>query len=318
MKFKPTKQDMKEHAYSICMLFFIFLFSNCGAQTNHDTDTTSNKLSNENNQIETTEILTIVGVLNPKMRETSGLTIVSNMLITHNDKGRLNELFLLDGQSGQHLHTITVSNAHNNDWEDLAQNDEYLFIGDMGNNEGERRDLSIIMIPKKYISIDNATADSNGKIEFYFTEQNNFAISKHHNFDCEALIYFRNYLYLFTKNRLDSNTDLYRIPCIKGKHAAEHLAVFEAGGRIAGAAISKDEKKIALIGYNKKAVCFLWTFENFKDDQFFNGDKKKYMLGAYSKIGQVEGVTFKDNQSVYISSEEIKDVMPSLYLLKLE
>jgi hypothetical protein len=302
---------------SILNALFIILFNACHGQSEKKVDPENDKINIEQNQISASDALTLIANLSADIRETSGLTIVNNMLITHNDKGRLNQLFVLDGQSGKYLNTIKLQNAQNNDWEDLAQNDEFLFIGDMGNNEGDRKNLSIIMVPKKYLSAENTVAESSGKIEFYYPQQTNFSISKQHNFDCEAIIYFNNYIYLFTKNRLDSNTDLYRIPCVKGKHAAEHLAVFESGGRITGAAMSNDGKKIALIGYNKNADSFLWTFENFKNDEFFASDKKKYILGAYASIGQVEGVAFRDNQSVYISSEEIKNVRPSLYLFKL-
>ena len=291
---------------SILNALFIILFNACHGQSEKKADPENDKINIEQNQLGTSDALTLITNLSADIRETSGLTIVNNMLITHNDKGRLNQLFVLDGQSGKYLNTIKLQNAQNNDWEDLAQNDEFLFIGDMGNNEGDRKNLSITMVPKKYLSAENTVAESSGKIEFYYPQQTNFSISKQHNFDCEAIIYFNNYIYLFTKNRLDSNTDLYRIPCVKGKHAAEHLAVFESG------------KKIALIGYNKNADSFLWTFENFKNDEFFASDKKKYILGAYASIGQVEGVAFSDNQSVYISSEEIKNVRPSLYLFKLK
>jgi hypothetical protein len=262
--------------------------------------------------------LKLIAELNIKVKETSGLALVGDVLITHNDKGRSNDLMLINPENGNIVQTITASNFQNNDWEDLAKNDEFLFVGDMGNNEGERKNLAIHVIPFKNINKQSPTVKSNGSINFYYPEQKEFDVSKKHNFDCEAILYFNNQIYLFTKNRLDDKTDLYVLPSTPGDYAAKYIASFEVGGRITGADISPDGKKIALLGYNKKSDCFLWIFDGFASNNFFTGSPKKYNLGQYAQIGQMEGLTFKDNASVFISSEEIANVHARLYLFKLQ
>lgn len=265
-----------------------------------------------------TTSLTLVADLNVKIKETSGLALIGNNLITHNDKGRTNELMLISSENGNILQSFTVANVENNDWEDLARNEEFLFIGNMGNNEGERKNLAIHAVPVSSITKNTTELKSTGTISFYYPEQKEFDVSKKHNFDCEAILCRNNNLYLFTKNRLDDNTNLYMLPAKPGNYAATFIASFESGGRITGADISSDGKKVALIGYNKKSACFLWTFDGFTGDNFFTGKAKKYTLGQYAQVGQMEGITFKNDSTVYLSSEEIANVHARLYTFKLD
>jgi len=73
--------------------------------------------------------------------ETSGLIYYDNKLITHNDSGNAAELYEINSVNGSITRTITISNATNIDWEDIAQDDTYIYIGDIGNNSGSRTDL---------------------------------------------------------------------------------------------------------------------------------------------------------------------------------
>jgi hypothetical protein len=262
--------------------------------------------------------LILIGELNQKIKETSALAVLGDYLITHNDKGRTNELFLLNPENGNIFHSITISNINNNDWEDVAKSEEYLFIGDMGNNEGERKNLAIHLIPLKELNKNNTAIKSIGSINFYYPEQTEFDVSKKHNFDCEAILYHNQQIFLFTKNRLDNKTNLYVLPAQPGNYAAKLIGSVEVEGRITGADISPDGKRIALVGYNKKSDCFLWTFESFESNNFFNGKSQKYNLGQYAQIGQMEGIAFKDNSNVYLSSEEIANVHARLYQFKID
>jgi hypothetical protein len=262
--------------------------------------------------------LNLLAELNVKMKETSGLALLENVLITHNDKGRSNELLLLNPENGNLIQSIAISNIQNNDWEDLAKSEEFLFIGDMGNNEGERKNLAIHLVPLKALNKNSTVAQSTGSINFNYPDQKEFDVSKKHNFDCEAILYHDQQLFLFTKNRLDDKTNLYVLPATPGNYEAKYVGSFEVGGRITGADISSDGKKIALVGYDKKTDCFLWTFEDFSGHDFFYGQAKKYTLGQYKQLGQMEGISFKDQTQVYISSEEIANVHARLYLFKLD
>lgn len=82
------------------------------------------------------------------MRETSGLICFNELFWTHNDSGGRPEIYGLDTQKGKIKATVIVSNASNVDWEEIAQDDQYVYVGDFGNNRGVRRDLCIYKIPK--------------------------------------------------------------------------------------------------------------------------------------------------------------------------
>lgn len=316
MKFKNNIQTLCLGLSLFLIVLSCMAFIACSG--NNHTNNKEQANQQKDSSIAPSNKLSLIAELNPKIKETSGLAIIGDLLITHNDKGRSNELYLLNAENGNILQSLLVSNINNNDWEDVTKNEEYLFIGDIGNNEGERKNLAIYIIPLKEINRNATAIKSSGTINFYYPEQTEFDVSKKHNFDSEAIFCFNQQIFLFTKNRLDDKTNLYVLPAQPGNYAAKLIGSFEVGGRITGADISPDGKLIALVGYNKKSDCFLWTFEGFEGNNFFSGKSQKYILGSYAQVGQMEGIAFKDNTSIYISSEEIANVHTRLYLFKLD
>jgi len=318
MKYKYSGIQISLNAILIVLVLFTVALIACGS-SNDNYSVFDSEVFQDSNQIHSTG-LKLIAELNEKVKETSGLALLGDVLVTHNDKGKTNQLMLLDTGNGKIVQSIDidVNGTANTDWEDLAKNDEFLFIGDMGNNEGERKDLTIYLVAISDINKNTVSVKSKGSINFYYPEQTEFNISKKHNFDCEAILCYKEQLFLFTKNRLDDRTNLYVLPAKPGNYAAKFIASFEVGARITGADISPNRKKIALVGYNKNSDCFLWTFEGFIGNNFFTGKSHKYTLGQFAQVGQMEGIAFKDNSSVYISSEEIPNVFARLYFFKLD
>jgi hypothetical protein len=258
-----------------------------------------------------------IAVLPKIINENSGLAWVHNKLVTHNDRGNTNHLFVIDPIYGNVLQSIEVKGASNIDWEDLACSPQHLFIGDMGNNEGNRKNLKIYMVHLDDFNFSgDGAVDISGVIEFSYPNQNNFRKSKDHNFDCEAIIYKEGHLYLFSKNRLNHQSDLYRIPASPGTWQAEFLESFNTRGLITGADIHPEGHQVTLLGYRKKGDCFLWVLESFQEDNFFSGTKEYIRLGRFGKIGQTEGIVYKDDSSYYISSEKVDGLNPRLYRLR--
>ena len=89
------------------------------------------------------ENIEIVGALPDTVSETSGLIFHNGKLITHNDSGGRPELYEIDTTSLEITRTVTIENIENIDWEDIAQDDTHIYIGDFGNNGGDRTDLKI-------------------------------------------------------------------------------------------------------------------------------------------------------------------------------
>ena len=86
--------------------------------------------------------------LSNTIEETSGLEIIDNMLITHNDSGGEPVLYYLN-KKGEIVETRKIKGVKNNDWEDVTKDDEFIYVANMGNNFDTRKNLSIIKIPIK-------------------------------------------------------------------------------------------------------------------------------------------------------------------------
>jgi hypothetical protein len=257
--------------------------------------------------------------LNNKLNETSGLALIDGYLLTHNDQGNTNELYLLNPENGTILKTFTISGATNNDWEELAQSSTHVYIGDMGNNDGDRTNLKIYKVAQSQLKLSGGNvAAIESTIQFKYPEQQSIPAGSKHNFDCEAMVYHANSLYLFTKNRADSKTNLYRLPDSPGLHDAELIGSFESGIRITGADISNDGKTLWLIAYDKSGFCLIWKFSEFTGSNFFNGKKEKIILGTYNALGQMEAIKHDGVGAVYITSEKTSNLPPRLYKLEFD
>ncbi|TVR86603.1 MAG: hypothetical protein EA411_10330 [Saprospirales bacterium] len=309
-----------------CLFFVSFLCSSCGdtsapecadpSAINFNADAIGFSDCEFDEHTADPEWLTF---LDQAVEETSGLAIVNDRLITHNDRGHSNELFVVDPETGLVLNTFEVVGAENEDWEDLAQSDEILFVGDMGNNPGDRKNLRIYMVKKSDFDFGTETGEVtiSGLIEFYYPEQEVFEANNNHNWDCEALIYREGYLYLFMKHRKDPLSNLYRIPAEEGSHTAQLLAYFNAGHRITGGDISPDGNQIALVGYNKDDNCVVWLLDGFGDGHPLSGSKRMFTLGSFSALGQIEAIVYTNDSTFYISAEEVDGIPPRLYRLEL-
>jgi len=238
-----------------------------------------------------------------EVSETSGLVFHKGLLWTHNDSGGKPVLYGLDTTSAKIVSRLTVSNASAIDWEEITSDEDYLYIGDFGNNSGTRRDLTIYRISIDALSAKADTTVRADVIGFHYPEQKEFKKSKTHSFDCEAFVAFNDNLYLFTKDRWRQNTQLYRLPAVPGKHAAVLLADFPSGGLITGASLNEFENELILVGYVQNLwTPFLWIFTDFEEDQFFSANKRRIDLVNLATT-QTEAVCHLGNKQYFISAE---------------
>jgi len=145
--------------------------------------------------------------LSKTIEETSGLEIIDNMLITHNDSGGEPALYYLD-KEGKIVDTRKITGVKNNDWEDVTRDDEFIYVANMGNNFDTRKNLSIIKIPiKKSL---NETVEV---INFLYPEQKKFnTIYSKSQYDAEGIVSINDDLIIFTKNKLKKITEVYSLP----------------------------------------------------------------------------------------------------------
>lgn len=237
------------------------------------------------------------------LSECSGLTWVNNSLWVHNDGGNEDEIYRIDTLTGAILQSVIIASADNNDWEDLCSDEEYLYIGDFGNNPGNRMDLSILRVAKSDL---NEVAVNADVIEFSYSDQVDFSENaNNHNFDCEAMIVFNDSIHLFTKNWADSRTKHYILPTTPGTHTAELVESFDVELLVTGADISEDGV-ISLLGYNTIGFSFMWLLFDYQGSQFFSGNKRRIALGFGLETGQTEGIAFRENGYGYICSERFE------------
>ena len=251
---------------------------------------------------------TLLQQLDSELEESSGLAYFGGKVWTVNDSGNENIVYQLDTQSGKASRRVRVSNAENIDWESLAQSDTHLFVGDFGNNEGNRTDLVVLKILKNDLLTKNEVSAE--KIHFSYPRQDNFEERMNsHNFDCEAFFYSEGLLHLFTKNWENSHTDYYTLGIDPGTTKARHKGQFNSEGLITGADIDPASGNIVFIGYENKGIfsqSFLWFFSDYPDEDIFGGKKSKIMLGSPADLGQTEAIHFKDKNSGLITSEAIE------------
>jgi len=257
-------------------------------------------------------MLEIAGDLPNSLNESSGVVNLrgSDNFWMINDSGNTNELFEVS-ETGAIQQIITVENAKNKDWEDLASDGrDNIFIGDFGNNNNKRKNLGIYTVAISSIKNGKVKAV---KTKFHFEDQKKFPPKKKdRNFDVEAFVYAKGYFYLFTKNRsseFNGITKLYKVPSQPGNHSAELIGSFETcmdskKCAITAATISRNNEELVLLTHDK-----LFLFTNFKGDDFFNGSVSEINLYHDS---QKEAVCFKGG-TIYITDEATKKSNGNLY-----
>ena len=238
------------------------------------------------------------------INESSGMLLKDDATVyTHNDSGNDPIIFHVNITNGNILQE-NVLLADNNDWEELAEDDTFIYVGDFGNNNGARTNLSIIKIPRASIE-SNSTELSSERINFSYPEQMEFTPRTSHNFDCEAMISVGDHLYLFTKNRENEKTDLYRLPKNPGNYNAERITTFDSGGLITAATMRKTEQPaIALLGYEQKDggfAPFIWLLYDFTTPDFFGG--KTQRIEVPYRV-QAEAICFENKTQLLFTAEE--------------
>lgn len=251
---------------------------------------------------------TLVHALVDDLAETSGLVAEGDYLWTHNDGGNAPILFQIKKSDGSIQRRVYISNGSNTDWEAMSQDETHFFIGDFGNNNGNRTDLHILKIAKS----DIATSDTVMAtfIDFYFPEQTEFTAAPFMTaYDCEAMIYAHDSLYLFTKDWLTDSTQIYALPTIPGAYPARLLESFYTSGQITDAAYNADRKNLVLLGYKKNSLGiytpFAWLLFDYINHHFLSGNKRRIGLGTALALGQNEGITWDGDYKGYISGEAI-------------
>ncbi|MCG2462028.1 T9SS C-terminal target domain-containing protein [Flavobacteriaceae bacterium F89] len=240
-----------------------------------------------------------IGTLPKQVRETSGLIFYNGKLITHNDSDNTPQLFELDTGSLSITRTVTLNNVKNMDWEDIAQDENYIYVGDFGNYKGDRKNLSIYRIPKSaYNTAEKVQAD---RIAFSYEDQVDFTSKSRSDWDAESLFVFGNQLVVLTKQWESNGTRAYTVPKVPGNYKAKNIGGYDIRGLVTGAEYNPLTRVLYLIGYNQMLFPFIARVDGLQTDNIFSGTVKRTDL----KIGfaQVEGIARVGANRYFFSNE---------------
>ena len=246
--------------------------------------------------------LTVIADLPKTLKEVSGMEYLPQRdeIWMLNDGGNKARLYRIDS-TGKIRHELRID-AKNKDWEDMTSDPEgNLYIGDFGNNLSKRTNLSILKVKSEYL--ESMTETPVERISFKYPNQTKFPPKKKQmHFDCEAMVFHNDSLYIFTKSRVRGNfgrTDLYRIPAKRGQHIAQFLGTFttcdDLDCWITGADSSEDGKQLVLLTPQS-----VWLFKNYQNGDFFEGNVSELMFDHSS---QKESICFKTDSLLYIADE---------------
>lgn len=261
--------------------------------------------------VETT--LVKIGEFPAELAEISGMTAHDGLLWGINDSGNEPVLFGFNSQTLQTEKKVVAGNTYNIDWEDLAQDETSFYVGDFGNNLGDRKDLSIYIIDKDDVTSGLDTVYPSGLIRFAYEDQTNFTPAAEFTtpYDCEAFIVAGDSVLLFTKDWETERTTIYSIPSVPGTHTARIRFRADVGGLVTGANWDPQSGELLLLGYADYAP-FLFSVTEFDP---VNPVFKKSRRIAFSDFfgAQTEGICRTADGSVLVSCEQSALVKSSLY-----
>lgn len=195
---------------------------------------------------------------------------------------------------------VTLRGATNIDWEaitgDAAGN---MVVGDVGNNVSRRKELAFYLF--KEPKPGDAEVAEVRKVTFVWPDQTAYP-DPELSHDCEAMFLLRGKLYLLTKHRRDTLTDLWRadIPAAGDRATLTKLARFDIGGMVTDACLSPDQKRLAILTYRN-----VWVFDvPAVGDDIFHAPASHAPISPPMLSFQVEGCAWLDAGHLLVGSEQ--------------
>ncbi|MDF2933554.1 MAG: hypothetical protein K0R36_2885 [Chryseobacterium sp.] len=292
---------MKMHILTaICSLIFI----GCNPKT-------------ENTQVKEDSLKTEFS-LPKKLKEVSGIALSQDQktIWAIEDAGNKNVVYGLNRQ-GELTTDVLVENAENNDWEDITKDAAgNIYIGDFGNNENDRQNLSILKLDLKTDSQKSTKVIQTTK--FHYEGQTEFPPKKSNLlYDCEAFVEKDGNFYLFTKNRskgFDGTFLVFQIPNKEGEFEAKLVGKLKLEGGYTDAAITSAtiNSKNQIVLLNHKNINVL---SGFTANDFSSAKIQKIPLNHNS---QKEAVVFVDDKTLLIADEKDKKTGGNVYQFSLK
>lgn len=249
-----------------------------------------------------------------KLKEVSGIALSQDKktIWAIEDQGNKNVVYGLDTQ-GNLVADVLVENAENNDWEDITKDSQgNIYIGNFGNNDNNRQNLSILKLNLKDAS--QKTVKAVQTTNFHYEGQTEFPPKKSNwLYDCEAFVEMDGNFYLFTKNRskgFDGTFLVFQVPNKEGDFEAKLIGKLKLQGgyndaAITSATINSTKDKIVLLTHKNIHVLSGFTANNFNSAKI-----QKIPLNHNS---QKEAIVFVDDKTLLIADEKDKKIGGNVY-----
>ncbi|PQA56183.1 PE-PGRS family protein [Siphonobacter curvatus] len=252
------------------------------------------------------------GVLNnADIYEASGLAVSRhqpNFIWTHNDSGDPNRIFLLDATNAQWKATVTVENATNLDWEDMAaavrDGVPTLYVGDTGDNLNQYSTHAIYRFPEPNPATlsGNVSVSNVERITYRYPDG---------QWDAEALMVDPQTLDIYIISKVSSGTHLYRLPYPQSTTeviTAETVASLSQS-TITAADISPDGQEILMKDY---LTVYYW--KRNAGESIAQTMQRSARVMPYFPEPQGEAIAFATDRSGYYTlSEDRNNIRAHLY-----
>ena len=226
-----------------------------------------------------------------------------SVIITEYMKSEFHEEIKEEGKKP--FRGIEILLAANQDWEDIAIDDDRIYIADLGNNANTRRDMGVYMLYEP----NPRTVHESRVLQYLpvrYPEQTKFPARQWH-FDSESMFVADGNLYFLSKHRQpgehtkwEAGVNLYRLDT-HHTSKANVLTKVDSYADLSvatGADVSPDGKHLAVATYTA-----LWVSEKAGADQWLSGKARVLPLDS-SVTKQMEAVCWDDDETILVSNEQ--------------
>ncbi len=243
-----------------------------------------------------------VALLPKVLRETSGLIDYRGLLWTQVDSDSTT-LYGIDAKNGAIKKTIHVLHARNRDWEALSQNDDAIFIADIGNNAGKRGEVQIYRINKRTLGCLDRSSSCRVKAHQVRIHYPHFQPSRDwywHPYDAEAMDVDGKAITLFNKNWQNPSWVLrYTLSVEPGFQPMTEVAPLPVMMLVTGA--SRYHEQLWLVGYKVTLNGLQPYVMKFQQKHGQWVPSKTWKL---DQLAQIESIAVVGGDTLYFTCEQ--------------
>ncbi|MCD4770306.1 MAG: hypothetical protein K8R35_09075 [Bacteroidales bacterium] len=249
-------------------------------------------------------------ILPGQLSEISGIVYHDGTVYAINDSWNQAVIYTLDFGTFQIVKSHKIHNLNNKDWEEIAIYKDNIYIGDFGNNFGNRRDLSVYSMPLKELGSESQNIRS---IRFKYKNQVTYSgIPYNHPWDCEAMVVDSAGIWLFSKDRESKTCSMYKLPHGFQEGQVSPVSSFNTGFIVTGAFYNSEEGSLYLVGYGNNNT-YIVIFNKTKGVGF-SPYYVRYIVPEL-RFRQVESIFVKDG-IIYLASERTR-IKQRIYMIKV-